>query len=292
MWGWRPWVGRTRRRRCATCWRWTIFDSFWIVAGQTLSTSLSSSLLQGSFLQLLTLFENSSKDQKPEANPTLQNVSETNTTLSLLEIRILESGKYWKPCCSSNIGEQLHWQQRWMSCCLVRFNESFFFLFLGLVFVAVLLQLLMLCCYHTRTLCTWEHFLMLSASLGSLLPCTAHCLFIIWAKCTCTITTSLAGYVFIIITCYQNRISISSIFSFSTLFGFGSQTDSWQSSVSITVGCTFWSLPQGNFLEPFWKMDRFSFVFRAWKHQCVICRCPLYFPAGWQCRLNDICVGV
>jgi hypothetical protein len=136
-----------------------------------------------------------------------------------LEIRILESGKYWKVCCSSNIGEQLHWQQRWMSCRLVRFNESFFFLFLGLVFVAVLLQLLMLCCCHTRTLCTWEHFLMLSASLGSLLPCTAHCLFIIWAKCTCTITTSLAWYVFIIITCYQNRISISSIFSFSTLFG-------------------------------------------------------------------------
>jgi hypothetical protein len=82
------------------------------VAGQTLSTSLSSSLLQGSFLQLLTILENSSKDQKAEANPTLQNVPETNTTLRFLEIRILESGKYWKACCSSNIGEQLHWQQR------------------------------------------------------------------------------------------------------------------------------------------------------------------------------------
>jgi hypothetical protein len=79
---------------------------------------------------------------------------------------------------------------------------------------------------------------------------------------------------------------------FQHFLGFWSQTDSWQSSVSITVGCTFWSLPQGNFLEPFWKMDRFSFVFRAWKHQCVICRCPLYFPAGWQYRLNDVCVGV
>jgi hypothetical protein len=82
------------------------------VAGQTLSISLSSSLLQGYFLQLLTLFENSSKDHKAEANTTLQNLPETNTTLRLLEIRILESGNYLKACCSPNIGEQLHWQQR------------------------------------------------------------------------------------------------------------------------------------------------------------------------------------
>lgn len=173
-----------------------------------------------------------------------------------------------------------------------------FFLFLGLVFVAVLLQLLMLCCCRTRTLCTWEHFLMLSASLGSLLPCTAHCLFIIWAKCTCTITTSLAGYVYIIITWYQNQIWISSIFSFSnTFWAFGHKLIADSPRFQWLWVVHFDLCHKEIFLNPFGRWTGSLLSSRLGSTSVLFAAAPCIFlladSTGWMmfvwvCRLSQI----
>lgn len=84
---------------------------------------------------------------------------------------------------------------------------------------------------------------------------------------------------------------------FQHFLGFWSQTDSWQSSVSITVGCTFWSLPQGNFLEPFGRWTGSLLSSRLGSTSLLFAAAPCIFlladSTGWMmfvwvCRLSQI----